>query len=169
MALTNIVRNLRDGELKIEDGTGTPEDLTLALDNGDLSWSETENDVQVLDRGVLDHPRDGDEAAVELSFSFMWTQLINATRSGGSAGSANTLYEMINDLGTTYISVGASGEKFQLKYTFEVSDPSTGSNNERIVFGKVYKQSLECSEGDEANTVNFTGTDFETKPTITRF
>jgi len=169
MGVTNIVRNLRDGQLVVSDGTGTPETLTLALDNGDLSWSEPENDVQILDRGVLDHVRDGDEAPIELSFSAMWTNLVNATEAGGSAGSANQLYEMINDSGgSTYASVGSAGHKYQLKYAFTVTDPSTSSNTELIAFNKVYKQSLECSEGDDANTISFSGIDFETSPTITQ-
>lgn len=165
MGVTNIVRNLRDGQLVITDGGS--ETLTLALDNGDLSWSEPENDVQILDRGSLDHARDGDEAPVELSFSAMWTNLINASEGGGSAGSANQLYEMINNSGDTYTSVASTGHKYQLKHAFTVIDPA-GNNTELIEFNNVYKQSLECAEGDDANTITFSGIDFEVEPTITQ-
>ena len=40
MTVSNIVRNLRDGELVIKDGTTpTPLSLILLLDEGDLNWS----------------------------------------------------------------------------------------------------------------------------------
>ena len=168
MGVTNLVRNLRDGQLVISDGTGTPLTLTLALDNGDLSWSSPESDVQIKDRGNLDHVRDGDQEAIELSFSSMWTNLVNASEAGASAGSANVLYEMIENEGSTYTSVAQAGEKYQLKYAFTVTDPAAGANTELIEFNSVYKQNLECSEGDDANTLSFSGISYETAPTITQ-
>lgn len=164
MAVTLLARNLRDGQLVIADGASAT--LTLALDNGDLSWTETLNPIEILDRGVLDHVRDGDQAPVELSFSSMWTNLVNASLSAASGGDANTVYEMLNNIGETYTSVGATGEKFQLQFTFTVTDPA-GNNSEQIVFAKVYATSIECSEGDDSNTLNVSARDFETRPTIT--
>ena len=51
MAVSNIVRNLRDGELTILDGTSpTPQSLTLLLDEGDLVWTQRTNTIEVEDR-----------------------------------------------------------------------------------------------------------------------
>ena len=51
MAVTNIARSLRDGELVIKDGTTpTAQSLTLLLDEGDLAWTERANTIEVKDR-----------------------------------------------------------------------------------------------------------------------
>jgi len=161
-------RNLRDGQLVISDGQGTPVSLTLILDTGDLSWTETENEVLVLDRGSINanaHVRDGDDVPCELSFSAAWLDLIDNT---ASAGGAVQLYEFINNVGSNYTTVGTTGEKFQLKYVFTVTGPS-GHQNETITFAKVWKRSFEMSEGDDpGNTISFTGASLETRPTIAK-
>ena len=54
MAVTNIVRNLRDGELVIKDGTTpTPQSLTVLLDEGDLTWTERAHTIEIKDRGAI--------------------------------------------------------------------------------------------------------------------
>jgi hypothetical protein len=164
MAVSNITRNLRDGELTIKDGTGTPKSLTLTLDNGDLSWDETDSTLEIKDRGVLSHTRPGDQMSCPLSFSAKWVQLIAASTSGGST---YMLYEMVDNLNSTFVSVASTGWQFALKYVFQVVDPA-GANNETITFNKVHKTTLKCSEGDETNTISFSGVDFEQRPTITR-
>ena len=78
----SITRNLRDAELVIKDGAGSPASLTVILDEGDLSWTETDDTKQIKDRGVLHHTRPGDQMACELSFTAKWTQLINDSESG---------------------------------------------------------------------------------------
>ena len=159
-------RNLRDDEITLLDGAS--ESLILLLDEGDLTWSESEATVEVLDRGILDHTRPGDEEAIDLSYSVKWTQLISKTVTGSGDGSA--FYEFVNNTdGTTYASVSPAGEKYQLKHRFVLTDPASGSlTSEQIDFRKVFKQSMNMSEGDDFNTISFSGRDFETRPTITR-
>ena len=64
MATNPLTRNLRDGQLVISDGAGSPTSLTLTLDNGDLEWTEPEEEVEIKDRGVLDHVRPGDQQSL---------------------------------------------------------------------------------------------------------
>ena len=67
MATTNIVRNLRDGELVIKDGsTPTAKSLTVILDEGDLRWVETRRTIEVKDRGSIaaGHLRTGADESV---------------------------------------------------------------------------------------------------------
>src|SRR6478752_5847952 len=94
MAVTQLTRNLRDGELVIKDGTGTPKTLTVLLDEGDLSWTLKQRTLEVKDRGSISagHLRKGDDESVQLSFTARWTQLI-----GKSVDSADPLqlYEML--------------------------------------------------------------------------
>ena len=76
MPVSNIVRNLRDGELVIKDGTpGTPQSLTVLLDEGDLRWTVRSQTIEVKDRGSIaaGHTRQGDDESVALSFTAKWT------------------------------------------------------------------------------------------------
>jgi len=163
-----LTRNLRDGELVVKDGSsGTPKSLTLLLDEGDLTWTERSHTIEVKDRGSiqLGHTRKGNEESVSLSFSAKWTQLI-----GKSANSADPLqlYEFLNfvsDLSLTSTSPG--GQQDTLRFEFTVYDPA-GVASEKIIFSKVYRESLTMSEGNEFNQISFSGRDFEITPTVER-
>jgi len=168
MTVSNIVRNLRDGELAIKDGT-TPsaQSMTLLLDEGDLNWSQRTNTIEIKDRGsIVDgHTRPGDEESISLSFTTKWTQLI-----GKSADGADPLqlYEMLMFAsGTGVVSTSGSGQQDTLRFEFTVTDPA-GQASEKIIFDKVYRESLTMSEGDDFNVISFRGRDFETQPILQR-
>lgn len=161
--MPGITRNLRDGQIKLKDGTGTPLSVTLTLESGDLSWSVKQVGIQVLDRGVLDHVRLGDQQPVALSFTIKVDRVHEAT-------SPVTVYNAFKKTGAaaTWVSVGASHEVFMLKVEFTVLDPAGGgADNEVITFNRVYYEEMNYSEGDETNTLEFSGVDHETAPTIT--
>lgn len=168
MAVTNLTRNLRDGELKIKDGTsGTPQTLTVLLDEGDLRWTVRLRTLEVKDRGSIaaGHTRKGDEESVSLTFTAKWTQLL-----GKSAVGADPLqlYEMLMFAsGANVVSTSPAGEQDTLTLEFTVVDPA-GVASERITFNKVYRESLTMSEGDESNLIAFTGRAFVTKPVVAR-
>ncbi|VAX40669.1 hypothetical protein MNBD_PLANCTO02-2911 [hydrothermal vent metagenome] len=168
MAVSNIVRNLRDGELVIKDGTsGAPLSLTVLLDEGDLSWTQRNNTIEVKDRGSIaaGHTRKGDEESVSLSFSVKWTQLM-----GKSVDAIDPLqlYEFLMfSSGTNVVSTSQEGEQETLQFEFTVVDPA-GIASEKITFSKVYREQLTMSEGDDFNIIAFTGRDFEIAPIITR-
>lgn len=168
MAVSNIVRNLRDGELVIKDGTSsTPLSLTVLLDEGDLSWTERTNTVEIKDRGSISagHTRKGDDESVSLSFTAKWTQLMGKVE---NSGDPLQLYEMLTFAsGTSVESTSGEGEQDTLQFEFTVIDPA-GTASEKIVFAKVYRESLTMSEGDEFNLISFDGRDFEVSPVVTR-
>jgi len=168
MAVSNIVRNLRDGELVIKDGTAaTPLSLTVLLDEGDLSWTERTDTIEIKDRGSISsgHLRKGNEESISLSFTAKWTQLM-----GKSEVEADPLqlYEMLTFAsGANVVSTSYAGEQDTLQFEFTVIDPA-GLASEKVVFQKVYRESLTMSEGDEFNLISFDGRDFEVSPTISR-
>jgi hypothetical protein len=168
MPVSNLTRNLRDGELILRDGTpGSPQSLTVLLDEGDLTWTQRFNTIEVKDRGsiVAGHTRKGGDESATLSFTAKWTQLI-----GKHANSADPLqlYEFLMFLsGADIVSTSAAGEQDTLELRFTVLDPA-GVASERITFGKVYRESLTMSEGDQYNVITFTGRNFEPHPTIAR-
>ena len=167
MAVDTKTRNLRDGTYKIEDGASAT--LTLVLDEGDLKWSEVGTEtIEVKDRGVLSHTRPGDQMSCQLSFTLKWVHLIGDTITGSSDGTQ--FYEFVTNRNSTYASTLSAGEQFALRHIWEIAAPGGGaSTSERITFAKVYCESLEMGEGNEYNTIAFSGRDFEVRPTIVRY
>ena len=47
-----VTRGLRDGAIVIKDGTGTPKTVTVQCDEGNLTWTESQNAVEKMCRGV---------------------------------------------------------------------------------------------------------------------
>lgn len=168
MAVSNVTRNLRDGELVIKDGTsGTPKSLTVLLDEGDLRWVVRSRTIEVKDRGSIagGHTRKGDDESVSLSFTAKWTQLL-----GKSANSADPLqlYEMLMFVsGAGVVSTSGAGQQDTLTFEFTVVDPA-GAANEKITFSKVYRESLTMSEAEDSNLIAFTGRSFATRPVVAR-
>lgn len=167
MAVSNVTRNLRDGELVIRDGSSPAKSLTVILDEGDLSWTVRNRTIEVKDRGSIaaGHTRKGDEESVQISFSARWTQLI-----GKSANSADPLqlYELLMfELGLGLASTSPAGQQQTLTFEFTVVDPA-GQASEKIVFARVYRENLSLSERDEANVIAFSGRDFEVAPAVSR-
>ena len=164
MAITQLSRNLRDGELIIRDGA--TQVLTVILDEGDLNWTERQQTIEVKDRGSISagHLRRGDDESISLAFSAKWTQLI------GQAAGADPLqlYELLMFVsGANVESTSAAGEQETLTFEFTVHDPA-GVASEKITFPKVYRESLTMSEGAEANLIAYTGRAFTRHPLIER-
>ena len=158
-------RNFRDGVMKIEDGDSSS--IVVALDMGNLSWSEARNRVNVLDRGALDHVRNGDEEPVTLSFGCKYRYLRSDSEESGEDISP---HEALTQGGraSDWTSTGGTGEPYACQVTFWILNPDTDSKDEKLVFGKCRLISPSFSEGDEANEISFELQDFETAPTITR-
>lgn len=167
MPVSQLTRNLRDGELVILDGSATPMTLTLVLDEGDLTWTQRQRTIEVKDRGSIaaGHTRKGDDESVSLSFTARWTQLL-----GRSANAADPLqlYEMLMFAeGAEVVSTSQAGEQETLTLQFTIVDPA-GVGSERVIFEKVYRESLTMSEGNESNLIAFSGRAFQTAPTVER-
>jgi hypothetical protein len=161
MAVSYLSRNLRDGELLIQDGGGA--ELTVILDQGDLTWTQRQQTIEIKDRGSIaaGHLRKGDDESVSVSFSARWTQLI------GAAGDALQLYELLTFATASVQSTSSPGQQNTLTLTFTVHDPANVAS-ERIVFEKVYRETLTMSEGDDANVIAFAGRAFQTAPSVSR-
>lgn len=167
MPVSQLSRNLRDGELVIRDGSTPAQVLTVLLDEGDLTWTQRQRTIEVKDRGSITagHTRKGDDESVSLSFTARWTQLI-----GKSVNEADPLqlYELLMfSNGAAVVSTSEPGEQETLTLEFTVLDPA-GVASERITFEKVYRESLTMAEGNESNLITFSGRAFQTAPTVTR-
>lgn len=167
MPVSTLTRNLRDGELILKDGSDPAQSLTVLLDEGDLTWTERQRTIEVKDRGSIaaGHTRKGDEESIALSFTAKWTQLL-----GKSDDDADPLqlYEFLMFVsGADVVSTSSDGEQDTLQLEFTIVDPA-GAASEKVVFAKVYRESLTLREGDDYNTIAFTGRNFEVRPSVSR-
>lgn len=69
----HIVIDLKQTTIKLKDGTTpTPNEITVKIGEGNLTYSENRNIEYILDRGLLDEVRTGDEVPIDVTFDFVW-------------------------------------------------------------------------------------------------
>lgn len=100
--------DFKDMVIKIKDGTTvTPKEITVVVGEGSFSYTETKNRNYVLDRGLLDTVRDGDEAPVEVSFDATWEKI---TVGSGVTGGVPTVEDAIKQQGAASDWVSTSAD-----------------------------------------------------------
>ena len=163
--MTACTRNLRDGNLTIRDGTGTPNTLDIPIDGGDLSFTQAEPSVTIKNRGRLDHRRHGDEMEMEVSFSGTFCQWSYAT--GESTGVSPV--DALRKIGgaASWVSTHDACSPYAVDLVFDITDPSDTTKKETLVFPKFHAETIQFSEADEANTLQVSGRSFATAPTRT--
>lgn len=164
MAVTNLARNLRDGQIVMKDGSSTPKTVTITVEEGNFTFTENFPTREILDRGALSHVRVGDEVPMTLSFSIKAMQVIGFTH---TTADANQVYELVRNLESAYTSTRSTGERYCFDVEFTVTDPA-GVASEKFVFEDCYDDSVTYSEGADNNTISLSMKCFRTKPTITR-
>ena len=75
--------DLKNATITFEDGTGTPNTLDITIGEGNLVWTEARNIEYVLDRGLLDEVREGDQIPVELTIDILWEFLTAVVSTAG--------------------------------------------------------------------------------------
>ena len=154
---TAVVKNLRDGVLTIRDSVGSH--VTVTLDEGNLSYTEHKNTIPVMDRGVLDHLRAGDEQEMDVSFGMKFVEL------GGTA-SATSAYEALTQRGNASNWGSTRPEDvYTVSLDFETLNTSN-ARHELIQFMDFYFESIDLTEGDEFDVLTVAGKSFSTNPLI---
>lgn len=75
-----IVIDLKDVTIKLVDGTTpTANFISIKIGEGNLTYSESRNVEYILDRGLLDEVRLGDQIPVDVTFDFVWEFLTGNT------------------------------------------------------------------------------------------
>lgn len=165
--MPKVTKNLRDGELVVKDGTTpTANDITVALDEGDLGIDETLNTVNVLDRGSLDHMRQGDEEPVRVTFTLKFVEYLKQ-----SGDSDPSVYEVLTQQGGAAAWASTNddgGDVFTLTLEFTIASPTSGDQDETITLTKFHPTSISFKEGDEYNTLGVEGEAFITRPSVAK-
>jgi len=137
---------------------------TVVCDEGDVNWRVQKETKIIKCRGEISGARPGDKVPCELGATFKWSQLLQFM---SNSSDPIAPYEILTDNGVNFTSWDDG--IYCLKWEFAVSSPDgVASNGEKITFSKVYLESLDCKEGDEANTLTFSGKSLDEKPVIIR-
>ncbi len=159
-------RNMRDGYIKIVDGTPTtPLYLQLQIDEGNLNWDLKNPRVKIKNRGVLDHVRDGDQMEVDLSFTVLYQQY---EYSDGSSTGISVIDTLLKQGGASaWLTTGQAFESYCTNLEFYVANPGDTSKHEKLVFAKFRQESIKFSEAGDANKLAISGFAWITAPART--
>jgi hypothetical protein len=156
MAISSVVKNMRDGTLLLEDGTTpTALDVTVQYEAGDFSISGLSQGLKevttYLDRGDLGSVRHTNQTFPSVSFTCHMTDV--------SDGTEKTLPDIImKTTGSPFASaestLGANADVYTLKLTWTVTEP--GGSSHTVVCDDVHCM-IDISEGDP-NSFSITGT-----------
>ena len=168
MAYETLQRNLKHGTITISDGATTPLTCAIHADSGDLTATIPQPVYQQIQRGDItaagSHPLPGPDEPISLSFTNVMTNFVTAS-------SDYTPWDMLTDDHRTsssrFTSVGAAGEKYQVKIAFAIANPNAAGNSETVTFNYAFLEgSIDFAEG-EPNTITVNMLDWERYPTIT--
>jgi hypothetical protein len=160
-------KDLSDATIKLEDGTTpTANSLTIAVEDGDLNFEIKQPIYNILDRGSLSHMREADEEPVTGSFSIHFMQAIKATTD--STPEVKEVMEFSGGAASWVTTNDDRGDVKTLTMKFEIVNPDSTLENERITFSKVRFTSIKFEEGrPDKLSVDFQA--FQTKPAVAKY
>jgi len=131
--------DLKKATLKVQDGSTTPNSLTVKIGEGNLTFSEKRNMEYVLDRGLLDNVKEGDQVPLEVNFDFIWEYIM------GSSSSAPGLEEALKGTAPGWVSTDTDACRpkavdLVLEY---LPTPATCGDKETITFPDFRYESID--------------------------
>jgi hypothetical protein len=160
------VRTLRDGSIIIKDGSGTPKTLTIPISDGDLSFERMRNAFLIMNRGVIDSRRAGDQTAMSLDFSIKFEQWNYSSGASTGLSVQDVLAGDTPAVTAGWVSTDTCGP-YAVTIEFRIADPCNVGHYEALTFTKFMAEKFSFKEGSEANTLSISGTALMDKPTRT--
>ena len=152
-ALVDIKRTT----VTFKDGTGTPNELLIKIGEGNITFSENRAIEYILDRGLIDEVREGDEAPVDVSFEFNWEYLTGSPTTAAPPTPKDALQRTGN--ASSWISSDAdlcAPYAIDIEILFEPDcGASAGVENERITISDFRWETLDMDL--RAGTISATG------------
>lgn len=156
MAISARPKNFRHGTIKLSDGTGTPLEVTVAYESGDLSldgFNEGQKDIVVyLDRGALLDIQYTNQKFPTFTFSAHFTDLSDATD--------KLLFNICTKTGAFASAVSTRGANhvYTVDVLWTVDGTSLGdSANHTLELADCRVDNVQIAEGDP-NTFTISGT-----------
>lgn len=158
------VFDLKRATLFIVDGTGTPNELEVLLDEGTLKWTHAKNIEYRLNRGKLDTVREGDQVPMEVTIDARY----NALRS--DSGDPVTVYEALTQTGAaaSWESSDAAGvcTPYAVDLKLEVDQDCTDVKDELYTFPDFRPEKIDVDP--KTGMMNISGKCNAVHPTVIR-
>lgn len=156
MAISSVIKNFRNGTIKLEDGTGSPITLTVQYESGDFKGTGFLQGqigiVAYLDRGDFSGLRKQNFTPVSGSFSAHMTDLADGTE--------KNLIDAVRKAGAFAAGVSTSGtnaDVWTLDITWTVEGTDFGDASDHVLKLEDCHCTIDVSEGDPNSfTISFT-------------
>jgi len=156
--------DFKKATVKIKDGTTpTPNELTVVIGEGNLTYTERVNREYTLDRGVIYGVRDGDEEPMDVSLEFLWEFLTAST------GETPTIEDAFKNRGeaSAWVTSGDDPcEPFAVDIEVVYTPDCPGVENETIVLPEFRYEELE--HDFDAGSVSVSGKCNAKEATVSR-
>mgnify|MGYP005830795043 FL=1 len=149
---STIVKNFRDGTIRIQDNTGTPIAITVAYEEGNFSISGLQQDLTevaaYMDRGSLSNLRKTNQVFPTFTFSAYMTHFT----SGGSGAISILEFIKQQDGGSSLTSQSASkGDVMTFEVQIKVEGTDFGDTSDHSITLQECVLSVDYSEGDPSS------------------
>lgn len=156
--------DLKKCTLKIQDGTSTPNSLTVKVGEGNITYTIARNIEYVLDRGNIDAVREGDQVPCAVSFDVLY-EFYTSDTPGESVTPAEALQKIGN--ASSWVTTGADVcEPYAVDLIIEYVPNCSPTKDETYTFSEYRYESLDFDVG--AGTLSSSGSCNEIRPTVTR-
>ncbi len=164
--MPNVFKNIGQGTLKLKDGQGTPDVLTIGgIKGSGFSFTVTEERVAVMSRNVPIAWAKKKKQPVEIEFTIHYDEWERKTTSTG--GDDCSVRDFMLGLYTGAQSVGDGGD-FEFDIELTVADSgATGDESEVFLFENCVLEESSFSENEDTNEISFKVKAL-LEPTVTR-
>jgi len=148
MPISSVIKNFRDGNLLIGDGTTpTPIDITIQYEAGDFSIDGLNEGLvettAYLDRGVFATLRKTNASFPTFTFSAHFTDLSDST--------SKTIYDVVRKTGafaSAVSTLGANADAMTYKLTWTCEGTNFGDATDHVLVLNDCRLSVSIAEGD---------------------
>ena len=155
--------SLKKSTMKLKDGSGTPKTITIKFGQGNLTYSEKRTMEYLLDRGVVDEVREGDDVPVDVKFEGKWEYVTAET------GDPPTIEDCLKNVGEADDWVSSDSDTcrpYALDIEVTYAPACTGVQNEVIVLSDFRWENIDHDL--KAGTISVSGKCNITKASSTR-
>jgi len=123
--------DLKNTTIKLQDGTTpTPNEISIKIGEGNLTYDENREIVYTPNRGLLDEVREGDETPMDVTFDFVWEFLTGNQDSAGVPPTVEDVLKNQNNAATWVSSDSDACRPFAIDIVIE-DVPSCGASAPR--------------------------------------
>lgn len=152
MPASSEVKNLNDGVILIEDGTGTPLVFTVMVGAGDFAYSAIKTRLSATtayqSRGVLCSVRHTEREFPTISFSGLFVNYDGNTKTS----STGSIHEVVMKDGTVWnaavSTLGTNADVYTVDVTLTIEGTDFGDSGDHIVKWHDVELTIEGGEGD---------------------